>query len=655
MLDPGTVIEKYEIIEPIAGGGMGVVYRARHRTLGKEVAFKELLSNLALSEKVQTRFQQEAYVQANLTHPNIVNVFDFITHRSLLAIVMELVAGPSLEQVLADERSQAWTLEQTMAVMKPVLDAVAYAHARGVVHRDIKPGNVLLDRSLDAQGLGTPKVSDFGLAKILSSEVAMTKTGARMGTVPYMAPEQFRGSKEIDARADVFALGMMLWRLLAGRLPVEPDDFVAATELYTGRSEIPLLTDVVPTIPKTVSEVVRAALSVDPSDRPLDASELLRRMERDRVVSASLSKAAPAAKPKTRGSSDRWRANETAADARAAHQAETERSAATLAGRTERAPFDWGRFGLYVGIPLALVALLLAVTGVFGGDGSESQVTSSVSDETTTQESGGADERGQEPVGGLPPRTPAEQVPPEGFVLIPGGTFTMGSPLGERSRGADETQHPVTITRDFYMQEHEVTQGEWRELMGTNPSDFSACGDDCPVENVSWYDAVDYANALSRDEGLAACYRVSGESVTFDGLNCEGYRLPTEAEWEYASRAGTSTAWYCGSSESCLDDIAWYGEDWDEGSTHRVGLKEPNGWGLHDMLGNVWEWCWDGFDDYPGGRATDPLGPSSGSYRVFRGGSWNLYARSARAAIRYSYYPDYRFNFLGFRLARSAP
>ena len=425
MFKPGTVIDRYEIVEPIAGGGMGVVYRARHTLLGTEVALKVLLANFTLSEKVRTRFQQEAYVQANLKHPSIVNVTDMVVGEENLAIVMELVDGPSLEQVLAEERSGPWTLEQTMVVMKPVLDAVAHAHARGVVHRDIKPGNVLLDRSAGVKGVGTPKVSDFGLAKILSSEVAMTKTGARMGTVPYMAPEQFRGSKEIDACTDVYALGMMLWRLLAGRLPVEPDDFVAATELYTGRSEMPLLSDVVSTIPKTVSEVVRAALSVDPSDRPLDASELLRRMQRDRVVLPSLSKVAPAAKPKTRGSSDRWRANETAANARAAHRAETERASATLARRTERASegalFDWGRFGLYVGIPLALVALLLAVTGVFGGGGSDSQVTPGVSDETTTQESGGADERverGQELFGVVPDRIPAEEVPPEGFVVV---------------------------------------------------------------------------------------------------------------------------------------------------------------------------------------------------------------------------------------------
>ena len=243
---------------------------------------------------------------------------------------------------------------------------------------------------------------------------------------------------------------------------------------------------------------------------------------------------------------------------------------------------------------------------------------------------------------------------PDGFVLIEGGSFQMGSPSSEPNRDSDETQHWVTITRDFFMQAHEVTQGQWREIMGDNPSSFSSCGSDCPVESVTWYEAVDYANAVSRQQGLEECYRVSGTSVTFDGLDCDGYRLPTEAEWEYAARAGTTTAWHCGSSDSCVSGIAWYSSN-SASTTHPVGQKSPNAWGLYDMSGNVWEWVWDWYGSYSTGSVTDPLGASSGQYRVRRGGSWGNLARYVRSAFRGLGAPGLRSNILGLRLARSAP
>jgi len=293
---------------------------------------------------------------------------------------------------------------------------------------------------------------------------------------------------------------------------------------------------------------------------------------------------------------------------------------------------------------------------------------------------------------------------PAGFVLIEAGSFQMGSPTSEPGRDDDETQHRVTITRDFYLQAHEVTQGEWQALMGSNPSYFPACGDDCPVELVSWYEAVTFANELSESEGRQQCYNVSGRSgtlgggcdgeryctgdfayssVSFVGLDCDGYRLPTEAEWEYAARAGTTTTLYTGSMDirgernaPALDPIAWYGGNsgvtysggrdcsgWDERQytssshcgTHPVGSKSPNDWGLYDVLGNVWEWTWDWYGDYPSGSVTDPTGVSSGQNRVIRGGSWNSYARYVRSANRSYYGPGRRRYGIGFRLARSAP
>jgi formylglycine-generating enzyme required for sulfatase activity len=238
-----------------------------------------------------------------------------------------------------------------------------------------------------------------------------------------------------------------------------------------------------------------------------------------------------------------------------------------------------------------------------------------------------------------------------GFVRIEPGRFLMGSPAGEDGREDDEgPQVEVGITRAFLIQATEVTQGQWKATMGSNPSHFSSCGDACPVEYVTWFEAVEYANAVSRREGLEACYRISGKDVQWSkGLACKGYRLPTEAEWEYAARAGTTGARY-----GELDAIAWHEEN-SAKTTHPVGQKQANAWGLFDMIGNVWEWCWDWSADYAKGPVTDPLGPASGSYRVIRGGSWTYDESFQRAAFRNRNLPGDGYSFVGFRLVRSLP
>ena len=261
-----------------------------------------------------------------------------------------------------------------------------------------------------------------------------------------------------------------------------------------------------------------------------------------------------------------------------------------------------------------------------------------------------------EPV--APPRVEA----PRGYVRINAGRFTMGSPGGEEGHYDNEAQHEVVLTRPYWLKTMEVTQGEWRALMGNNPSSFDECGDGCPVETVSWWDGLAYCNALSLKEGLTPCYDLSGcsgtpgtkgyacpEDVRFKGLGCTGYRLPTEAEWEFAARAGTTGARY-----GDLDAVAWYGGN-SGGNTRPVGGRSANAWGLYDMLGNVSEWTWDIYGSYPSGRVTDPEGASSGADRVLRGGSWLSDARRVRAADRSWLVPAWRNFFVGIRPARSIP
>ena len=253
-----------------------------------------------------------------------------------------------------------------------------------------------------------------------------------------------------------------------------------------------------------------------------------------------------------------------------------------------------------------------------------------------------------------------EEAPPvDGFVLIEAGTFTMGSPSDEMGRGPqDETRHDVTLSRDFYLATTPVTQVQWIAAMGSRPSYFSGC-DDCPVEQVSWYEAVDYCNALSEAENLEPAYEVNGTSVSWN-RSAEGYRLPTESEWEYSCRAVSVTAFYNGpiTDPGCndpnLEQVGWYCGN-ASSRTHEVGQKSPNAWGLYDTSGNVNEWCWDRYAGYPAGPVTDPTGAAAGALRVLRGGSWLNNARHCRSAFRDGYGPDNRNSRVGLRPARSAP
>lgn len=227
------------------------------------------------------------------------------------------------------------------------------------------------------------------------------------------------------------------------------------------------------------------------------------------------------------------------------------------------------------------------------------------------------------------------------MVGIEPGTFIMGSPSNESGRSDDENQHEVTLTQGYWLGKYEVTQGQWESLMGSNPSEFKNAGKNAPVETVSWEDTQEFIKKLNARERAA-------------GRLPEGYvyGLPTEAQWEYACRAGTSSRYYFGNDEGQLGDYAWY----NSGSvTHPVGQKQPNAWGLYDMSGNVYEWCEDWYGHYPTGPVTNPVGPASGSNRVLRGGSWIYYAKDCRSADRGRNTPSDRFNDLGFRLSlRSA-
>ena len=272
----------------------------------------------------------------------------------------------------------------------------------------------------------------------------------------------------------------------------------------------------------------------------------------------------------------------------------------------------------------------------------------------------------------------ASEADANGFVTISAGSMPLNS---------DGSYH-VTLTKAYMICDHEVTQKEWEDIMGSNPSSFSSnpasdeVQENRPVENITWYEAIAYCNKLSIKDGLQPCYSVTVDGTEVDWANlkydniptsnnvewnvavCDfsktGYRLPTEAEWEIAARGGLTGDVYAGTDDvNKLGDYAWYFAN-SEDKTHEVKKKQSNGYGLYDMSGNVWEWCWDWQGSYPA-SATDPRGASSGSYRVLRGGYWGSGASGCRASFRFNSPYEYviisprdRYYGLGFRLVRSS-
>ena len=261
---------------------------------------------------------------------------------------------------------------------------------------------------------------------------------------------------------------------------------------------------------------------------------------------------------------------------------------------------------------------------------------------------------------------------PDSFAFIQGGTFTMGSPGGETGRSGNEFSRQITVS-SFYMDKYEVMQADYQALMGANPSYFKA--PDLPVERLSWFEAVEYCNALSEKQGLIQAYTVDKSQIDPNNRNAgdntrwvvtwdrsaNGYRLPTEAEWEYACRAGTRTPFNTGNNvttgQANYDGNRPYNNNARGNNRQRttpVGSFPPNAFDLHDMHGNVGEWCWDWNGEYTRSPEIDPAGAEFGTYRVFRGGSWNSSASFIRSACRSGFTPSGRGYYLGFRLVRNA-
>ncbi len=521
-IDRKVFAERFDFLAELGSGGMGRVLKALDRKVHREVAIKRLKQASGWDPDLLARFVREARLTGCLNHPHIMTVYDILLDDEGPYLVLELIEGGSLAERLA-HGAMPW--KEAVDLLLPIYEAVAAAHARGIIHRDIKPLNILLTKS------GVPKLGDFGIARSLESQGA-TLTGAVLGTLDYMAPEQMASSKTADERVDVYSLAATLYHMVTGETP-RP---ISAEEL-----------------PVELRSVMMKALQRKPENRPASVAEFALELTKIRRGVAVTEPDVPL-------------------------NVETTPAAAKIAT------------GSVAGERRLIFACGLAIP----------------------------------------------------FRWCPPGSYLMGSPSSEEGHFASENQVSVELTRGFWMGESPVTQELYQAVMNNNPSQIK--GIYHPVEAVSWDHAQSFCLALTkrlRDDGiLDHNWRVS---------------LPTEAQWEYACRAGTTTAFSFGNDSSQLAYFAWFGEN-SGAVTHPVGTRGGNPWGLHDMHGNVSEWCEDRYNRTLTG-GINPTGQAQVSFwgllntdRVIRGGSYPEPARGCRSAFRFGAAQSSRGSVVGFRV-----
>lgn len=612
----------YAVKREIARGGMGVVYEAEDLA-GIRVALKVPRSELAADHRERARFLQEMRLTASLHHPNIVQILQGGEDHGRLYLAMEYVEGSTLQHEL-QRRGRLSPFEAVrIAVQIAWALAAAHEHTPSVVHRDLKPGNVLLRND------GVAKVADFGIAKAF--DVGAAATTSPMGTPVYMSPEQLNGQLSSPA-TDVHALGAILYESLVGVPPFAPSLPVARL-IHAICFEAPPAVSVASGqgtgIPTELDVVVADCLAKPPERRPR-ARDLATRLQtiEARLVAGEQSTAPVAATPPT-----------SAGVHPGARVIDTIDLVQRFEQRSSAAP---------VVAAVACVALLLVGGWWFWGRRFGDDGHSGTPDDLAVALAAAAT------VGGnaeCVDRVVLAEVAPLRMVCVRSGSFLMGEAPG-RAEEDEGPQHTASVAA-FLLGATEITQAQWTAVMGDAPFDCDVgCGPELPAQNITWHAAVEFANRLSAREGLSPCY-VQQEAWTWPARECEGYRLPTETEWEYAARAGSTTRFSFGDDAASLGQHAWHGRNAAQ-RIHPVGTLRPNEWGLSDVHGNVWEWVWDWHAPYPE-SATDEgyAGPESGVHKVLRGGSFKVVAGGPRSAARAKLKPGGRLDGLGLRIARS--
>jgi formylglycine-generating enzyme required for sulfatase activity len=540
------IVGPYRLIERIGTGQFGEVWKAqKYEMIAPPCAIKFPTGQKSDHESVKR--EAKVWMQA-CGHPNVLSMIEAGVYDGQLIIVSEYVGAGSLLDWLGRHGGKAPTIEAAVEMMIGILSGLEHLHRLEIIHRDLKPANILLQAE-------TPRLADFGLARVLSS---MTNSMTVAGSLPYMAPETFR--KVRTEQTDLWAAGIIFYEMLTGRLPFNGDDLASTMGM--------VINDPVPPLPGKLQlrfgSIIERVLEKDMSHRYRSAGQM-----RDALRAISVAEEAapePVEKPARSG--------------------------------------GWWLWPNILGQPSRKVKTDPNAVVVDLGSGLVLEM-----------------------------------------MRIPRGRFLMGSAPRPAAATDEGPPHEVRV-REFLLGRYPVTQAQWKAVMGGNPSYFN--GDRLPVENVSWEEAREFCRRLNERLGLTGT---------------AGYRLPSEAEWEYAARAGTLTDYAFG--ETLSTDIANFDGNHPlerrkgryRGKTVEVGsLGQPNGWGLFDMHGNVSEWCEDDYHSSYAGAPTDGrpwVDMVRASFRVNRGGGWYDPVANCRSAARGYDAPGYSGFIIGFRLARS--
>lgn len=659
----GVSIGRYHVLERLGQGGMAVVYKAYDTRLEREVALKVIRTDAfapAVLDRLLKRFEREAKAQAKLTHPNIVKVYDYGEHEGSPYLVMELLSGGTLKQKLGKPLPYL----DAARLLAPVAQALASAHREGILHRDVKPSNILLTPS------GEPVLTDFGIAKLLEEDEGhtLTGTGVGVGTPEYMAPEQGLG-KEVDGRVDVYSLGVVFYELVTGRKPFTADTPLAV--LYKQMNDpLPRPKEIVPGLPGSVEKVIFKALAKKPEDRYPDMAafaQALERLELGREEGPTRRTSRP----------DRGEPEPVVEETRdEIHSKVPSRIVQRKGSRVKKVRWwKWAGSGL---LGIALVGWVIVGVVIPGVEKSraEAAVRTASAEQTIlaaaqqleAAETGTAraEQTGQASALSLArTSTAAAWIPTSTRTNIPVVTPTLGIgstrireadgmvqvyvPVGEFEMGSedgDDDEQPVhkVFLDAYWIDKYEVTNAQYmkcveagactepeKRISSTRPSYF---GDpayaDYPVIFISWYAAENYCAWT-------------------------GDRLPTEAEWEKAARGMNPNIYPWGNlSPDCT--LANFGDC--IGDTSQVGSHFSNvsPYNILDMAGNVSEWVsdWYLWNYYNTSITNNPVGPSSGTNKVLRGGGWHSDMSSLRTTFRNYKYPNNSSSVIGFRCASSA-
>lgn len=605
----------YRILDLIGEGGMGRVFRAQHTRLGREVALKVIRREKLANPMTVRRFRQEIQAVAHLSHPNVVLAFDADEAGGDHYLAMEFVDGIDLTKLVRDKGPLPIPL--ACDYVRQAALGLHHAYERGLVHRDVKPSNMIAAKT------GQVKVLDLGLAMLNEAPggedaARVTQEGFVIGTPDFLAPEQAQNPLNVDTRADIYALGATLYYLLTGKVPYEGANPTEKLMKHV-TDPPPQLLKRLPSAPPQLDQLIQWMMAKDPNARPqtpLQAAHALAPFSPGAAAQAPSGSFppvaqyppahAPAMTLDPSGSSQVFRLPPSEAPARV-----RERS---RGGNSRTA---W-LVGLVATVAVVVLGYCLYKFAVMPDPAPEKEYANAL---------------------GMK------------FVLMKPGTFKMGSPESETGRGVEEgPAGDVTLDRAFYIGTTEVTNGQFQQLMGKSPAWTAGRvrgGTEWPVEQVTWIEAQEYCKKLNeRDRSRRRGW---------------DYRLPTEAEWEYAARGGTATPFAHGADllpEHGETVQRAMGEVPDDDAKPKavempakVGQSKANAFGLHDVHGNVSEWCQDYYArGYPEGPRTNPIGPATGDLRAVRGGAFDEPAARSRSAARRGLQAEARDRGVGFRV-----